>query len=111
VPPGNLLGKAVGYSLEQWGKMTAYLESPYLTPDNNACENAIRPFVLGRKNWLFCQNVDGAKSSCGMFTLIETAKQNGLVPHKYLMALFEKAPLALTPEDWQKLLPWNIFTP
>ena len=105
----SLLGKAVYYSLAQWDKMVAYLESPYLTPDNNACENAIRPFVVGRKNWLFCQSVDGAKSSCGMFTLIGTAKQNGLVPYKYLMAVFEKAPLALTPEDWEKLLPWNIF--
>jgi len=110
VPESSLLGKAVSYSLEQWDKMAAYLESPYLTPDNNACENAVRPFVVGRKNWLFCQSVDGAKSSCGMFTLIETAKQNGLVPFKYLMAVFEKAPLALTPEDWEKLLPWNIFT-
>jgi len=110
VPESSLLGKAINYSLAQWDKMVAYLQSPYLTPDNNACENAIRPFVVGRKNWLFCQSVDGAKSSCGMFTLIETAKQNGLVPFKYLMAVFEKAPLALTPEDWEKLLPWNIFT-
>ena len=50
VPESSLLGKAVYYSLEQWDKMAAYLESPYLTPDNNACENAIRPFVVGRKN-------------------------------------------------------------
>jgi transposase len=110
VAPSLLLGKAINYSLDQWDKMTAYLESPYLTPDNNACENAIRPFVLGRKNWLFCQSVGGAESSCGMFTLIETAKQNGLVPLKYLTALFEKAPLAVSSEDWGKLLPWNIFT-
>jgi len=106
----SLLGKAIHYSLSQWDKLIMYLESPYLTPDNNACENAIRPFVIGRKNWLFCQSVDGAKSSCGMYSLIETAKQNGLVPYKYLTALFEKAPLALTSEDWKKLLPWNIFT-
>jgi len=110
VPPSMLLGKAVSYSLEQWVKMTAYLESPFLTPDNNACENAIRPFVLGRKNWLFCQSIGGAESSCGMYTLIETAKQNGLVPFDYLMLLFEKAPLASSPDDWEKLLPWNIFT-
>jgi len=109
-PPSMLLGKAVSYSLDQWVKMTAYLESPYLTPDNNACENAIRPFVLGRKNWLFCQSMGGAESSCGMYTLIETAKQNGLVPFDYLMLLFEKAPLASSPDDWEKLLPWNIFT-
>ncbi len=90
VPPKVLLGEAIHYTLNQWDKLIKYIESPYLTPDNNACENAIRPFVIGRKNWLFCQSVGGAKSSCGMFTLIETAKQNGLVPFKYLMAVFEK---------------------
>jgi transposase len=110
VPPGMLLGKAINYSLSQWDKMVAYLESPYLTPDNNACENAIRPFVLGRKNWLFCKSPEGAESSCGIYSLIETAKQNGLVPLHYLTAAFEKAPLASSPEDWEKLLPWNIFT-
>ena len=109
VPPTLLLGKAIHYSLAQWDKMTTYLESYYLTPDNNACENAIRPFVLGRKNWLFSQSPDGAESSCGMYTLIETARHNGLVPINFLTALFEKAPLASSAEDWQKLLPWNIF--
>jgi transposase len=110
VPPTLLLGKAINYCLTQWDKMTAYLESPYLTPDNNACENAIRPFVLGRKNWLFSQSPRGAESSCGMYTLIQTAKQNSHVPFQYLMTLFEKAPLAVSSEDWEKLLPWNIFT-
>jgi transposase len=102
------LGIAINYSLSHWDKLVAYLESPYLTPDNNACENAIRPFVLGRKNWLFNQSPEGAESSCGMFTLIETAKQNGHIPFNYLMALFEKAPYAVSSEDWEKLLPWNI---
>jgi len=110
VPPSSLLGKAVHYSLAQWDKMVRYLESPYLTPDNNAAENAIRPFVLGRKNWLFNKSPEGAKSSCGMFSLIQTAKQNGFVPWQYLNALFEKAPYASSIEDWEKLLPWNIFT-
>jgi transposase len=111
VPPKTLLGEAVGYTLNQWDKLIRYIESPYLTPDNNACENAIRPFVLGRKNWLFSQSVGGAKSSCGMYTLIETAKQNGIVPRKYLTALFDKAPYAETSEEWEKLLPWNISLP
>jgi transposase len=111
VPPSLLLGKAIHYSLAQWDKMITYLDSPILTPDNNACENAIRPFVLGRKNWLFNKSPEGAESSCGMYSLIETARQNGLVPANYLLALFEKAPLASSSEDWIKLLPWNIFTP
>jgi transposase len=109
IPPTLLLGKAIYYSLCQWDKLVAYLESPYLTPDNNACENAIRPFVLGRKNWLFCKSPEGAESSCGMYSLIQTAKRNGLVPFQYLLALFEKAPFAFSQHDWEKLFPWNIF--
>ena len=109
VLPSALLGKAVLYTLKQWDKLVAYLECPYLTPDNNASENAIRPFVLGRKNWLFNKSPKGAESSCGMYSLIETAKQNGTEPLKYLRELFEKAPIANSPEDWENLLPWNIF--
>ena len=109
VLPSALLGKAVLYTLKQWDKLVAYLECPYLTPDNNASENAIRPFVLGRKNWLFNKSPKGAESSCGMYSLIETAKQNGIEPLKYLRELFEKAPIANSPEDWENLLPWNIF--
>jgi transposase len=66
--------------------------------------------VLGRKNWLFNKSPEGAVSGCGMYSLIETARQNGLVPLTYLTKLFEKAPRAKSPEDWEKLLPWNIFT-
>jgi len=109
VPPKTMVGQAIGYSLSQWEKLIKYVESPYLTPDNNACENAIRPFVIGRKNWLFSKSPEGAESSCGMYTLIQTAKLNGLVPIRYLTALFEKAPYASSREDWVKLLPWNIF--
>ena len=109
VPPSMLLGQAIAYALGQWDKLRRYLESPYLTPDNNACENAIRPFVVGRKNWIFCQSPDGAESSCGMYSLIQTAKHNGVNTFHYLKALFEKAPFASSPGDWQKLLPWNIF--
>jgi hypothetical protein len=64
--------------------------------------------VIGRKNWLFSQSPEGADSSAGMYTLIETAKENGLVPFKYLNALFEKVPFANSPKDWENLLPWNI---
>jgi len=106
--PSGLLGKAISYTLKQWDKLIAYLGSPYLTPDNNACENAIRPFVLGRKNWLFNKSPQGAESSCGIYSLIETAKQNGIEPLSYLRTLFERAPLAVSSEDWENLLPWNI---
>jgi transposase len=111
VPPSVKLGQAINYTLSQWSKLTAYLGSIHLTPDNNAAENAIRPFVLGRKNWLFNKSPHGAESSCGIFTLIETAKANGKEPYDYLKHVFEKAPYADSPDDGEKLLPWNFFPP
>jgi transposase len=111
VLPSSLLGNAISYTLSQWNRLVAYLETPFLTPDNNASERSIRPFVIGRKNWLFAGSVDGARSSCGMFSLIETAKENNLNPLEYLPILFEKAPLAKTTADWEALLPWNFKTP
>ncbi len=113
IPPSTGVGPAIGFSIRQWNKLIAYLEYPELTPDNNASENAIRPFVLGRKNWLFSGSPNGAKSSCGFFSLVETAKQNNVDPYKYLALLFEEAPLSKSKSKsksksgWEKLLPWN----
>jgi transposase len=108
VPPSLLLGKAIRYTLNEWPKLVRYLDSPYLTPDNNIAERAIRPFVVGRKNWLFAGSPKGAESSCAMYSLIETAKQNSVNPNDYLIKVFELAPSARTTEDWKALLPWNI---
>jgi transposase len=104
----TLLQKAVNYAHNQWDKLIEYLNDAELTPDNNMSENAIRPFVIGRKNWLFYQSPAGAASACGMYSLIESAKCNGLEPAAYLTFLFEKAPLAVTPANWTALLPWNV---
>ncbi len=105
VPPKSLLGKAISYTLNQWDRLIRYTEQGYLTPDNNLVENAIRPFVVGRKNWLFSGNSRGAKASAVFFSLIETAKANGLEPYAYLRHLFEKLPAAKTTEDFKALLP------
>ena len=102
------VGKAVEYTLGQWDKLIAYLDCAFLTPDNNACENAIRPFVIGRKNWLFSGCPEGAKSSSGLYSLIETAKQNNVNPQNYLTLIFTKVPHCKTQEDWESLLPWNV---
>ena len=110
VPPSLLLGKAIRYTLNEWPKLVRYLETPYLTPDNNVAEQAIRPFVVGRKNWLFSGSPKGAESSSAMYSLTETAKQNGVNPNDYLRKVFEMAPSAQTVRDWEKLLPWNIET-
>lgn len=108
VPPSLKLGEAIRYTLNEWPKLIRYLESYYLTPDNNVSERAIRPFVIGRRNWLFSGSPEGAESSCAMYSLIETAKANGLNPDDYLLKVFERAPLIKTSEEWEGLLPWNI---
>ena len=108
VPPKSLLGKAIQYALNQWDKLIVYIEAGFLKPDNNIAENAIRPFVLGRKNWLFSGAPRGADASATFFSLIETAKANGLEPYFYLRYLFAKLPYAKTVEDYQALLPKNL---
>jgi len=104
-PPNGLLGKAIGYSLNQWPRLITYLQDSRLRPDNNQVENAIRPFVLGRKNWLFSGHPRGAAASAFLYSLIETAKANGLKPYPYLRYLFDQLPLAKTEEDYRSLLP------
>ena len=104
-PPGGLLGKAIGYALNQWSRLIVYLQDGRLRPDNNLVENAIRPFVVGRKNWLFSGHPRGAEASASLYSLIETAKANGLKPYLYMRYLFDQLPLAKTEEDYRNLLP------
>ena len=108
VPPKSLIGKAISYTLSQWDRLTAYLKDGILSMDNNAAENAIRPFVVGRKNWLFAGTPEGAEASALLYSLIETAKANGLEPYTYLRYIFSKLPLAQKIEDYEALLPWNL---
>jgi transposase len=107
-PPKGLLGKAVNYALKNWPLLIRYLENGHITPDNNAAENAIRPFVLGRKNWLFAGHPNGAHASAALFSLIETAKANKLKPYFYVRYIFERLPLATTEADYMSLLPQNL---
>jgi len=107
VLPQSLLGRAMGYTLAQWDKLTVFLGDGRVPLDNNRCENAIRPFVIGRKGWLFADTVDGAIASANLYSLVETAKANGLEPHAYLHHLFEHLPHAASVEDYEALLPWN----
>jgi len=109
-PPKSLLGQAISYALGQWSRIEVYLNHPGLTPDNNAAENAIRPFAVGRKNWLFAGSPRGAMASAAIYSLIETAKANGLNPHQYLLYVFEKLPHASSEQDIRALLPQNIAT-
>lgn len=108
VVPSSLLGKAVNYTIDEWSALIRYVEHPALTPDNNAAENAIRPFVLGRKNWLFSGSPNGAAASCTIYSLIETAKQNNLDPFAYLYYVLDRAPRITHDDEWDELLPGNL---
>lgn len=108
VPPKSLLGKAIAYSLNNWQRLIVYVEDGRLKPDNNAAENAIRPFVLGRKNWLFAGHPRGAHAAATFFSLIETAKANSFEPYAYLRYLFENLPLVENQKGYRSLLPQYI---
>jgi len=105
VPPQSALGKAMGYLHKQWDKLTVYATDGRLRIDNNLVENSIRPFVIGRKNYLFCDTVAGANASANLYSLIETAKANGIEPYAYLKSVFTELPNAGTVEDVEDLLP------
>lgn len=107
-PPKSALGKAIKYTLNQWPKLIRFLDDADIPISNILAENAIRPFVLGRKNWLFCGSPRGAKASAIHYSLIETAKANGLEPYWYLRYLFEKLPLAQNDDDLRALLPTRV---
>jgi hypothetical protein len=111
VTPQSLLGKAFHYTASQWRKLIRYLDDGRYPIDNNAAENAIRPFVIGRKNWLFADTVKGAQASANLYSLIETAKANGIEPYPYLTRVFTDLPKAQTVEDIERLLPWNRELP
>lgn len=106
-PPKSSLGKALTYLHNQWPRLIGYLDDGQYPIDNNRAENAIRPFVIGRKNWLFSASVKGAQASANLYSLIETAKANGLEPYQYLREVFTELPQAETVEQIEKLLPWN----
>jgi hypothetical protein len=107
VLPESRLGKAVYYTLGQWQKLCVFLTHGEVPIHNNRCENAIRPFVVGRKGWLFADTVKGAVASANLYSLVETAKANGLEPHAYLSFLFERLPYLKSVEDCEAVLPWN----
>ncbi len=106
--PNSLLGKALHYMHGQWPKLIRYVENGAWPIDNNPVENGIRPFVVGRRNWLFADTVGGAHASANLYSLIETCKANAVDPYRYLVALFRALPLARTADDYDALLPWHV---
>ncbi len=107
VPPKSTLGKALAYLDGEWPRLIRYVEDGRLPIDNNPCENAIRPFVIGRKNWLFSQSQAGVEASAAIYSLIETAKRSGHEPWHYLNYVLAALPTTKA-GDLEKLLPHNI---
>jgi hypothetical protein len=108
VMPKSLLGKALHYAHGQWSKLRRYVDDGNYTIDNNVCENAIRPFVVGRKAWLFTDTVAGANASANLYSLLQTCIANGIDSYWYLRRLLTELPKATTADDYEALLPWNL---
>jgi transposase len=108
VLPQSNLGKAINYWVNHREGFMRFLEDGRLEIDNNLTEQEIKPLVIARKNFLFCNSVDGAKALCLHFGLIRTAKVHGLDPYHYYVMLLKNIPHCTTVEDYEKLLPWNI---
>ena len=103
VPKGQLTYKALKYALNQWDYLVAYCQDGRLAISNAGAENAIRPFAVGRRRWLFCDTSSGARASAIHYSLIETAKANGLSPEDYYAYILPKIPYAETVEEWEAL--------
>jgi transposase len=102
------MSKAMNYADKQWPKLTTYTLDRRLRIDNNLTENSVRPFVIGWKNFLFCDSVAGANASANLYGLIETAKANGIEPYRYLRKIFTELPKADSLEDVEALLPFEL---
>lgn len=103
----SLLSKAVNYALGQWDRLLNYLLHPALAPDNNQAERTVKPFVIGRKNWLFCETPRGARASAMYYTMIETARANGLNAEVYLHFVLRMFTRYQASARLEELLPWN----
>jgi transposase len=106
--PSGKLGEALHYLLAQWPKLIRYLDNGAVAIDTNVAENAIRPFAIGRRNWLYADTVNGAKASASLYTLVQTCRANQIEPYAYLRRLFAELPAAETVEQFEALLPWNL---
>ena len=108
VMKGGLTHKAMQYTLNQWDRLTGYCEDGKLHISNVLAENAVRPFAIGRKAWLFADTPKGAHASAVCYSLVETAKANQLEPYAYLNYLLDHIGSADTLEKLEALLPWNV---
>ena len=105
--PEGKLGKAINYCLNHWEKLCTFLHHGDVPVDNNPSERAIRPFVIGRNNWVLHKSQAGATASANLYSIVETCRTNGVEPYAYLCHLYTQLPNARSVEDFEALLPWN----
>ena len=103
-PPKTAIGKALHYLHDEWPRLIRYRDGGAIPIDNNRAENAIRPFVVGRKNWLFSHSVEGVQASANLYSLVQTAKANRREPYQYLRQVFTELPKARNVEQVEALL-------
>jgi transposase/uncharacterized coiled-coil protein SlyX len=113
VLPKSAFGQAIAYCRNQWPKLTAFLQDGRLEIDNNRSERSIKPFVIGRKNWMFANTSRGATASATIYSIVESAKENGLNPYSYLHFLFELLPNTDIKDKaiLDKFMPWSDEIP
>lgn len=107
----SLIGKAIRYMLNQWNYIVCYIDDGNLHIDNNAAERSIKPFVIGRKNWLFNQTPSGADASALLYSLVQTAKANNLEPFAFLKHILTEIPKLgrhYQPEELDQFMPWRL---
>jgi transposase len=107
-PPKGALGEAMAYMNKYWPRLIRYCERGDLPIDNNETERAIRPFAIGRRAWLFSDTPAGAEASARLYSMVETAKANGLEPYTWLLKVMRGLPEARKSGNWEHLMPWNL---
>jgi len=105
VLPQSPLGNAFAYAINRWEGLARFLEDGRLEIDNNHTEGEIKPVVIARKNFLFCDSIDGAKALSLHFSLLRTAKLHGHEPYRYYVRLLKSIPACKTVADYEALLP------
>lgn len=108
LPKDSKTRTAMSYALNQWHTLTGYCEDGHLNISNVLAENAIRPFAIGRKAWMFADTTRGANASATCYSLVETAKTNHLEPYAYILHLLNHIGAADSLEKLEALLPWNV---
>ena len=108
VPPQSHIGKAIAYSLNQWLHLITYIHHGEVEIDNNHIENTIRPFAIGRRNWMFMGSVRGAQAGAIIYSLMATCKVHYVEPYAYFKYILDQLPRCKTNDDYLKLLPQFI---